>query len=126
MLALRSAHPPPSISSWSRRPSLLSDCSRNDSFICITCRKPAEPEINPTPLQAFLYRSVFPVRRFCRHRVYSSLPALLIHFHLEHLHLSKQPIGPGCDNGGNEEQFFVQQMVKILGHMKDVFLANDA
>lgn len=26
-------------------PSLLSNCSRNHSFICITCRKPTEPKI---------------------------------------------------------------------------------
>lgn len=39
---------------------LLSNCSRNLSFISITCRKPAEPKIAPV-LQAFLYRPIFPV-----------------------------------------------------------------
>lgn len=40
---------------------LLSNCSRNHSFIFITCRKPAEPKINPIFLQDFLYRPIFPV-----------------------------------------------------------------
>lgn len=40
---------------------LLSNCSRNRSFISITCRKPAEPKITPILLEAFLYRPIFPV-----------------------------------------------------------------
>lgn len=59
-------------------PSLLSNCSRNHSFICITCRKPRN-----SPKKhwfsswlffiALFFLCRFPLSRFCRHHVYSSL-----------------------------------------------------